>query len=272
MRDYYAEFAGRLQMEGVQALVSSPVIVDEDTRHQVQYVPFEYINPVAKLVIVGITPGNTQIGGTLATFAKLLREGAAREDILRTVKRLNSFGGNSMRPNLLKMLRHFKFEHLLGIDDVIDLWGKSDALFQATSVVPNAAFKWGTKRGVKGWWMFAGGFDEVLKSRIYRQQFEEVFLPSVRRMNTHALYVGLGPTPHAALQHCVDAGLIRQDQFLGSFPHPSTSAGDQVPFFLREKTRESITPGNPLLSRADWLDQAYTHMSAASSTWRKHVA
>jgi hypothetical protein len=56
------------------------------------------------------------------------------------------------------------------------------------------------------------------------------------------------------LQHCVDAGHIRQDQFLGSFPHPSTSAGDQVPFFLREKTRESITPGNPLLSRADWLD------------------
>lgn len=98
-----------------------------------------------------------------------------------------------------------------------------------------------------------------------------VFLPSVRRVNTHALYVGLGPTPHAALQHCVDAGLIRQDQFLGSFPHPSTNAGDQVPFFRREKTRESITPGNPLLPRADWLDQAYTRMSAASSTWRKHV-
>ena len=46
MRDYYAEFAGRLEMEGVQALASSPVIVDEDTRHQVQYVPFEYVNPV----------------------------------------------------------------------------------------------------------------------------------------------------------------------------------------------------------------------------------
>ena len=58
MCDYYAEFAGRLEMEGVQALVSGPVVVDEDTRHQVQYVPFEYVNPVAKLVIVGITPGN----------------------------------------------------------------------------------------------------------------------------------------------------------------------------------------------------------------------
>ncbi|WOD17065.1 hypothetical protein [Paraburkholderia kirstenboschensis] len=45
-------------------------------------------------------------------------------------------------------------------------------------------------------------------------------------------------TPHAALQHCVDAALIRQDQFLGSFPHPSTSVGDQVPFFLREDERK----------------------------------
>jgi hypothetical protein len=88
--------------------------------------------------------------------------------------------------------------------------------------------------------LFAGGFDQVMKSRIYRQQFEEVFLSSIPRMNAHSLYVGLGPTPHAArrLATCVDAALIRQDEFLGSFPHPSTSVGDQVPFFLREDERK----------------------------------
>ena len=273
MRDLYGEFTERMLREGAHRMMANPLVVDsEERRHLVQYIPFEFVNPDAKLVIVGITPGNTQIGGTYATSEQMLRSGELKEDILRTVKRLNSFGGDSMKPNLLKMLRYFEFERLLGIDDVAELWGKSHHLFQATSVVPNAAFKWGTKRGAAGWQMFAGSFQDVLKSRVLRQQFEQVFLPSVERMNAGAVYVGLGPTPDAALQFCVDEGLIRADQFIGSFPHPSAGAGDQVVYFLRQKTRADITPRNPLLSRVDTLDGLYARMRAASESWRKIAA
>ncbi|KWU26302.1 hypothetical protein [Burkholderia cenocepacia] len=270
MRDLYGEFTERMLREGCHRLMADPVVADcEDRRHLVQYIPFEYVNPHAKLVIVGITPGNTQISGTYATFEQMLRSGETKEEILRTVKRLNSFGGDSMKPNLLKMLRFFEFERLLGIADVAELWGDSHHLFQATSVVPNAAFKWANKRGVSGWQMFAGSFADVMKSRVYRQQFEQVFLPSVERMNASAVYVGLGPTPDAALRFCVDKGLIRADQFIGSFPHPSSGAGDQVAYFLRQKSRGDITPRNPLLSRVDTLDSFYARMSAASDAWRK---
>ena len=272
MRDFYSELTGRVINEGGRTLPSKPVIVDEDRQYRVQYIPFEYVNPAAKLVIVGIAPGNNQIEGTYSALDFMLRAGESKEDILRAVKRQNSFGGDKMKPNLLKMLRHFEFEKLLGIGDVEKLWGKSHHLFQATSVVPNAAFKWGTKKGVADWQMFAGSFEEVLKIPMLRQQFEDVFLPSVRSMNPNALYIGLGPTPDAALQSCVDNGLIRADQFLGSFAHPSSTAGDQVKYFLREKSRAEITPGNPLLHRADYLDAFYARMATSWERWRRVAA
>ena len=52
---------------------------------------FEYQNTKAKVVIVGITPGNSQLKGD--------REGLD----LREIKRKNAFAG-SMRPNLVNML------------------------------------------------------------------------------------------------------------------------------------------------------------------------
>lgn len=52
---------------------------------------FDYVNQEAEVVIVGITPGNSQLKGE--------REGLDK----REIKRQNAFAGN-MRPNLVKML------------------------------------------------------------------------------------------------------------------------------------------------------------------------
>jgi hypothetical protein len=108
--------------------------------------------------------------------------------------------------------------------------------------------------------MFAGSFDEVLKSNVLRECFEDCFVPSVGELGDHALYVGLGPTPHAALEWCVEHGMVARRQVLGAFAHPSTSSGSQVNYYLREKMREEFTPGDPVLYRCAWLDTAYAQM------------
>lgn len=64
---------------------------------------FDYTNPNAEVVIVGITPGNNQLLGS--------REGKT----LKEIKRENAFGGN-MRPNLIAMLDHIGVNRLLGIE------------------------------------------------------------------------------------------------------------------------------------------------------------
>lgn len=73
---------------------------------------FDYTNPEAEVVIVGITPGNNQLISS--------REGKS----LKEIKRENAFAGN-MRPNLIRMLDHVGVNRLLHIDSCCSLWDET---------------------------------------------------------------------------------------------------------------------------------------------------
>ena len=70
---------------------------------------FDYVNPKAEVVIVGITPGNSQLKGDRVGLST------------REVKRMNAFAG-SMRPNLVNMLDYIGVNRLLGIESCRSLW------------------------------------------------------------------------------------------------------------------------------------------------------
>jgi hypothetical protein len=177
-------------------------------------------------------------------------------DVQIACKKAGAFGGSTMRPNLLKMLRHFEFDRILGIEDVAHLWSTHVGLLHSTSVVPHAAFRRGE--------LFAGSFDEILASPLFRECFEDCFAASMREMNPEALFVALGPTPRTALGWLVDKGVVRAEQVLGSFCHPSSSSGSATPYFLREVTREQLKARNPVRNRCDNLDAAYAEMQASA--------
>jgi hypothetical protein len=225
--------------------------VGDTARHRLYYVPFEHANLEAKLVVVGITPGPNQL--ELAIQAVQRSRTLSAASVQLEVKKQASFGSATMRPNLLKMLAHFRVRERLGITTEADLWGPAWSMFQATSVVPHAAFQLKADGSEK---MFNGKFAEVLGSPLLRKCFEENFLPLVRSMNGSALWVGLGPTPRSALEWCVEKGLLRKGQ-IAAFAHPSTSAGSQVNYYVRQRTRASFDPKDPVLKRCDWLDAAY---------------
>ncbi|WP_431266895.1 hypothetical protein [Dankookia sp. P2] len=141
--------------------------------------------------------------------------GASDAEVLRGVKSAAAFGGEAMRPNLLRMLRHFGMAEILGIEDEGELWGSRAGLLQSTSVVPHAAFKAGK--------MFGGSFDEILRTRALRRCFEEDFVPTLARIPRDAFYVALGPTPLDALDWCAARSLVRKEQVLGA-PRASLQA------------------------------------------------
>jgi hypothetical protein len=225
--------------------------VGETARHRLYYVPFEHANLDARLVVVGITPGPNQL--ELAIQAVQRSRTLPAASVQLEVKKQASFGSATMRPNLLKMLAHFRVRERLGITTEADLWGAAWPMFQATSVVPHAAFDLKADGAEK---MFNGKFGEVLSSPLLMTCFEERFLPLVRAMNRSALWVGLGPTPRSALEWCVEKGLLRKGQ-IAAFAHPSRSAGSQVDYFVKQRTRTSFKPKDPVRSRCDWLDEAY---------------
>ncbi|WP_175762544.1 MULTISPECIES: hypothetical protein [Burkholderia] len=257
-RELFQRFSNDLMRLGADGVTAPQFSLGKSGVYELRYTPFEYVNREAKLVIVGITPGNTQLELSYGKAQELLRHRHPTDMILREIKKVGAFGGPSMRPNLLKMLRHFEFERLLGIEDVESLWSSHADLLQSTSVVPHAAFKAGK--------MFAGSFDEVMASPLLSECFRDCFVPSVREMASDTLFVGLGPCPEAALDWCVHHGALQRKQVLGAFCHPSGAGGSTTRYYLREVTKGELDAKNPVLRRTDWLDRAYKQMHVATAS------
>jgi hypothetical protein len=253
----FDQFAPALKRLGSRGQNAPEFSLGKDGPYELRYIPFEYLNRDARLVIVGITPGPNQIKLAYDTAQSLLVSGAGREEILAEVKKTGSFGGPAMRPNLLRMLRHFPFNRLLGIEDVATLWSTHTRLLHSTSVVPHAVFVNGKP--------FNGKFDTILKSPLLKKCFLDSFVASITRLRSDAIYVALGDTPKAALEWCVSQGYLRTQQVLGAFCHPSSSGGSATAYYLREKSLADMTEKDPIRHRADVLDEYYRQMHAAVS-------
>ncbi|WP_449412405.1 hypothetical protein [Pandoraea soli] len=263
-RELFHRFSNDLVRLGADGIAAPQFSLGISGVYELRYTPFEYVNRRAKLVIVGITPGNTQLELSYGKAQELLRKGHPVDLILHEIKKVGAFGGPSMRPNLLKMLRHFQFEQLLGIEDVESLWGSDADLLQSTSVVPHAAFKAGD--------MFNGSFDEAMASPLLRECFLDCFVPSVEEMDSGALFVGLGRCPEAALEWCLQRGVLQRKQVLGAFCHPSSNGGSATRYYLREVAKAELSAQNPVRHRTDWLDQAYEQMQTSTSALRGNTA
>lgn len=244
--DNFERYAPIIRRLGAAGAASNDLNLAREGRYTVRYTPFEYINTQARLCIVGITPGTTQLEEAYQTAKRHLERGDVTELILRETKKAAAFAG-SMRTNLIKMLRHFQIGDLLGVDEST-LWGSNAAVLHSTSVIPHAAFT-GTK-------MFAGSFEEILRSPLLSRCFEQDFLPELAQLTPKTRFIGLGPTALAALEWCVKHQHIEPKQLLGALPHPSGSSGSQIPYFLGEKTLGDLKPADPVRHRVKWLDQA----------------
>ena len=253
----FDDFEPIIRKGGASAVRHPDTLLARESTYEVFYIPFEHVNRRARLVIVGITPGMNQLEMAYAEAQRLLHLGINHAEILEAVKTLAAFGGEAMRPNLLRMLRHFNFAKMLEISDEANLWDGASALLHSTSVVPHAAFKNGK--------MFSGSFDEIIKVRALRERFENDFVPTLSELADDALYVALGKTPYDALKHCVGLAVIRENQLLGALAHPSRSGGSQVAVYLGEKTLADLDPADPVRGRVEWLTGAYARMRSATA-------
>jgi len=57
---------------------------DEVEKIKIYYAPFDYINHGARMVLVGITPGPTQMENANNVARRLLKRGAAPAEVLRS--------------------------------------------------------------------------------------------------------------------------------------------------------------------------------------------
>jgi hypothetical protein len=221
-------------------------LLGSERGYDVFYVPFELINPDAKLALVGITPGPRQMAKAYIVAQQAIRAGLSNEEVLLNAKQAAAFDG--MRDRINVMLDHFEIPRHLGIPGAASLWNTYFKDFQPISVIPNAAFASGP---------FNGPFSEVLDVSLLLHQFEKIFIPSIEKLGSRTIYIAMGPIADEALRWCAARGVIMENQLLGYFPHASPSSGSQFAYFMRKKRLEDLKPKDPVRNRVRDLDAAY---------------
>src|SRR5690242_13492735 len=72
------------------------LLMDESGDVKIYYAPFEYLNPTARVVLVGITPGPTQMENANNEARRAFLAGMAPSEVLRSAKSVGGFSGEPL--------------------------------------------------------------------------------------------------------------------------------------------------------------------------------
>ena len=86
-------FASVLCGPRVPVVRDPDLLMDTSGSVKVYYAPFEYINPSARIVLVGITPGPTQMANANNEARRFLLAGKSNEDAIQAAKSVGAFSG-----------------------------------------------------------------------------------------------------------------------------------------------------------------------------------
>lgn len=178
---------------------------------------FDYVNPNAQVIIVGITPGNSQL--------KDSREGKSLEEI----KRECAFAGK-MRPNLIAMLDSIGINQMLGIESCRSLWGEDFSKVEMTSLLKDATFeikKDGSKEMFKD-------TSKIAKSPKLTQLYERGFIEDCHHYSRAKIFVACGKSVYDRLIELQAKGIITAP--IVGIAHPSGANAGRISSYLGKKT------------------------------------
>jgi hypothetical protein len=227
--DTFAErLAGLPPITSAADILRSELLLAEDGPFSVRYCPFDYVNPQAKVVIVGITPGLHQMFLSCQEAQRTLADGPEGDDVLRRACDVGSFAG-SMRTNLVTMLDGLALPEILGIASVAQLFGQRSDLLHSTSALIYPVFISGKN--------YSGSPDPLAFPLL--RAFVDQVLATELAMVPDAVIIPLGRTVATLLRAEVDRGAVVAERCLFDFPHPSGANGHRAAQY--KARREAMT-------------------------------
>lgn len=190
-------------------------LLEEEGRFSLYSIPFERLNPGAMLVIVGLTPGLSQMQEAFMAARQALNRGVTREEAVAHVDRAASFAG-TMRTNMIRMLDGIGLPEAMGISSARDLFANSDLLVHTTSALRYPVFKDGKNYGGSG--------PSVEASPLLSKYLIATLAPELEAV-PEALILPLGVAVEGCLRALIRLGKLDQDRCLFGFPHPSGRNG-----------------------------------------------
>lgn len=209
------------QLRNTNFLIDHLTIATDD-KVRVTYCPFEWQNPQAKLMIVGITPGPTQLRNALIAFRSAKHRGLEKQDVLKATKLAGAFSGD-LRNNLVKLLDVAGLNKYAGVQSCESFFGTHSHLVHTTSLISNATFLLDGKP--------YNGTPNPMKNDLLRKEIFDGFLHQVS-VAKDALLLPLGPTVDKAVQELCEQGHIDPNRVLFGMPHPGGQNGERIKYFL----------------------------------------
>jgi hypothetical protein len=198
-----------------EELLIEDFLIDREGKLEVYYAPHnEYINPKAKIFIVGITPGFQQMSTAMVTARKALEEAHSIEEIQYKCKEVGRFSG-VIRKNIISMLDEIELNIFLGINSCKDLFGERDDLLHTVSLIPYSTFI--NKEN------YSGHTPKLIKNSFLMKYVYDNFINEYKGLENkkEVLLIPLGRAVEEVLIKLEEEGLIEEGQILTGFPHPS---------------------------------------------------
>jgi hypothetical protein len=206
------------------------LVLDAAGPLSVTYAPFDHVNPDARVVLVGITPGRQQAVQALLEARRHLMSGRALEDVAKAAKETASFAG-PMRTSLVDMLDHIGLQRWLGIGSTAELFGRRADLVHYTSALRYPVYLNGDNYS---------GSPNMIRQPLLRRSIETYLAAEVRAL-PRAVWIPLGPAPASALALLAAEGHLDPRQILDGLPHPSGANGERIAYFLGRKSRDTLS-------------------------------
>ncbi|BBF43503.1 hypothetical protein lbkm_2191 [Lachnospiraceae bacterium KM106-2] len=198
-----------------EELLIPELLLEKEHKIEIYYAPHnEYINPKAKVFIVGITPGFQQMSTAIAAARQGIEQGETIQEIQYHCKREGRFSG-SLRRNIITMLDEIHLDQALGLDSCSHLFGEEDDLLHTVSLIPYSVFVNGGN--------YSGHTPKLLKSDFLMKYIYENFMEEYHSLEEpeKILIIPLGRAVEDVLLQLGEEGKLQNDQILRGFPHPS---------------------------------------------------
>jgi hypothetical protein len=205
-------------------LLSDTFRLYSDQQLTIYYAPFDRVNTRARLAIVGVTPGWTQMEIGYRTARQGLLDGSEDDEILASAKRAVSFAG-SMRTNLVTMLDALGLPEVLGAS-TRSLFDERSDLLHTTSAIRYPVFVDGAN--------YTGHRPRPLDSSILAAFVEERLDAELASAGS-ALIIPLGDAVERCLDFLVRRDHLPRERCLFGFPHPSGANGHRARLFSERR-------------------------------------
>ena len=191
----------------------------------VYYAPFDAPNRPASVVIVGVTPGWTQMQIAFRTARQELLGGASHSTACAEAKVQASFAG-SMRTTLVTMLDAIGLPRCLGISSSLDLFDTHRTFLHTTSTVRYPVFAGDSN--------YTGSGPTLAKSPMLMDFARTLLVNELREVDARVV-VPLGRRVDEALAALENEGLLPRGRRLAGFPHPSGANGHRARQFTERQ-------------------------------------